>query len=172
MSIKRNGFSGFRQHGSKRNGLTDFARPGLVAVAFAIICHLPAGAIELDYDALRGLAKEEQLKESIGYFSGLGSRVVGYPGADQAATFIQNAFEDLGLHKVDAHAYDVSIPVEKGGFLRAVLKWGRKKLGMQEDERILFGCRVRGSSGFLERDFWSRSGVPGGLGVGKSVGYG
>ena len=108
MSINRNG----------KNGLTEFARPGLVAVAIAFICHLPAGATELDYDALRGLAKEEQLKESIGYFSGLGSRVVGYPGADQAATFIQNAFEDLGLHKVDVHTYDISIPVEKGGFLR------------------------------------------------------
>ncbi len=97
--------------------MTDFARKGLVAVAVAIASQLPAAATELDYDALRGLAKKEQLEQSIGYLAGLGSRVVGYPGADQAASFIQAAFEDLGLHKVAAHTYDISIPVEKGGFL-------------------------------------------------------
>lgn len=101
--------------------MTDFARVGLravVAVAVSICCVLPAAAVELNYDALRELAKEEQLEQSIGYFAGLGSRVAGYPGADEAASFIQRAFEDLDLHKVATHTYDVSIPVEMGGFLR------------------------------------------------------
>jgi len=87
-------------------------------VVVSICCLLPAGAAELNYDALRELAKEQQLEQSIGYFAGLGSRVVGYPGAAEAASFIQKAFKDIGLHKVASHTYDVTIPIEKGGFLR------------------------------------------------------
>ena len=52
------------------------------------------------------------------YFAGLGSRVVGYPGADAAARHLQESFREVGLDDITVHEYDVSIPIDKGGFLQ------------------------------------------------------
>jgi len=77
----------------------------------------PAAA-EVDYPALRQLAPAEQVQQTLGYFAGLGSRVAGYPGAAEAARYIEGQLRGLGLDKVAVQEYDVSIPMEKGGRLR------------------------------------------------------
>jgi ABC-type antimicrobial peptide transport system permease subunit len=73
---------------------------------------------EVDFAALAQMAPVERLQQTVGYFAGLGSRVVGYPGADSSARYIEGQFRTIGLDEVTVHEYDVSIPVEKGGFLR------------------------------------------------------
>jgi hypothetical protein len=76
----------------------------------------PVGA-EVDYPALRQLAPAEQLQRTIGYFAGLGSRVAGYPGAAEAARYVEGQLREMGLDRVAVQEYDVSIPMEKGGRL-------------------------------------------------------
>ncbi len=86
---------------------------GLLAVLVAA----PAPA-EVDFEALRELAPEDRLRQTVGFFSGLGSRVAGYPGAEQAALHVHRQFRQIGLHDITFHKYDVSVPVDQGGRLR------------------------------------------------------
>ncbi|MBT6625784.1 MAG: hypothetical protein HOB49_02200, partial [Gemmatimonadetes bacterium] len=72
----------------------------------------------VNYEELRALAPESRLRETIGYLAGLESRVTGYPGAEQAALFVQQQFRDIGLDDITFHKYDVSVPIEKSGYLQ------------------------------------------------------
>ena len=76
----------------------------------------PAGA-EVDFVELGRSVPIQRVKETLGYFAGLEARVVGYPGAEKAAHYIQKTFRDIGLDDITVHEYDISIPIEKGGFL-------------------------------------------------------
>ena len=79
---------------------------------------LPNGVIaEVDFAQLAKAAPVSRVQETLGHAAGLGSRVVGYPGADEAARFIQANFRDIGLDDIAVHEYDVSIPMDKGGEL-------------------------------------------------------
>jgi len=51
------------------------------------------------------------------YFSSLGSRVAGYPGADSAAAYIERQFRELGLQSVRAEVFQVAVPIDDGAFL-------------------------------------------------------
>ena len=75
---------------------------------------------EVDFAELAHTAPVERVQQTMDTFAGLGSRVAGYPGADQAAQIVQERFRAIGLDDVAVHEYDVSIPVDKGGFLRVV----------------------------------------------------
>jgi ABC-type antimicrobial peptide transport system permease subunit len=88
--------------------------------ALALICMsaFGAAAVQLDFDALERTAPENRVKETVGFLAGLGSRVAGYPGAEQAADYVQRSFRDIGLEGIAVHEYDVSIPVEKNGEMR------------------------------------------------------
>lgn len=77
-----------------------------------------AATVELDFVALEATAPEERVKETVGFFAGLESRVAGYPGAAEAARYIQREFRDIGLEGIAVHEYDISIPVEKGGGMK------------------------------------------------------
>ena len=63
----------------------------------AILGSSPPLYAEVDFRALERLAPKQRLEETIGYLSGLGSRVAGYPGAEAAALYIQQQFRDVGL---------------------------------------------------------------------------
>ncbi|MEE2657933.1 MAG: FtsX-like permease family protein [Candidatus Latescibacterota bacterium] len=90
----------------------------LLAAAIAAGCPLAARAT-VDYGDLRLLAPEQRLEKTVEFFSGLGSRVVGYPGAEQAALYIHEQFRLIGLDEVTFHKYDVSVPIEReAGFLQ------------------------------------------------------
>lgn len=52
------------------------------------------------------------MAETLARFAGHQSRVVGYPGADAAAGYIQETFREVGLIGITVHEYDVSVPVE------------------------------------------------------------
>ncbi len=83
-----------------------------------VMVGLPKGVIaEVDFAQLAKAAPVSRVQETIGHLADLGSRVVGYPGADEAARFIQDNFRDIGLDDIAVHEYDVSIPMDKGGQL-------------------------------------------------------
>ncbi|MEE3258078.1 MAG: FtsX-like permease family protein [Candidatus Latescibacterota bacterium] len=88
-----------------------------IALGCALVGIAPAGAA-VDFDELAHTAPTERVRQTMDYFAGLGSRVAGYPGADQAARHVQERFRKIGLDDITVHEYDISIPVDKGGFLR------------------------------------------------------
>ena len=75
---------------------------------------------EVDFAELARTTPVERVQQTMDTFAGLGSRVAGYPGADQAARIVQKRFRAIGLDDIAVHEYDVSIPVDKGGFLQVV----------------------------------------------------
>ena len=84
----------------------------------AVLVVLPNGVIaQVDFAQLAKSTPVSRVQETLGHLAGLGSRVVGYPGADEAARFIQDNFRDIGLDDIEVHEYDVSIPMDKGGQL-------------------------------------------------------
>ena len=93
------------------------------ALRFALSCSLvwaaPIGAT-VDFAELAQKVPIERVRQTMDYFAGLGSRVVGYPGADEAARNLQERFREVGLDDITVHEYDVSIPIDKGGFLQVI----------------------------------------------------
>jgi len=63
------------------------------------------------------LVDEQSLREAIEKFAGMGSRVPGYPGNDEAADFIRDYFESLGIGEVYEQPLECAVPVEKFGRL-------------------------------------------------------
>ena len=100
--------------GKRRSG----HRPGAgwLLVCASLMAAAAAWA-EVDYAALERLAPPERLRQTIEGFSSTDSRVVGYPGADKAALEIHRLFREIGLEDITTHTYDISIPVDKGGYL-------------------------------------------------------
>lgn len=77
-----------------------------------------AAFAEVDFAELAEAAPVSRVQETLEHLAGLESRVVGYPGADEAARFIQENFREIGLDDIAVHEYDVSIPMDKGGQLQ------------------------------------------------------
>ena len=87
------------------------------ALGWSLIWAAPIGAV-VDFAELAQTVPIERVRQTMDYFAGLGSRVVGYPGADEAARHLQERFREVGLDDITVHEYDVSIPIDKGGFLQ------------------------------------------------------
>jgi len=90
---------------------------GLVALTarllFALLLVAPPVGGEVDFAALRVHASQERVTETLARFASYQSRVVGYPGAEAAARYIEDTFRDIGLDGITVHEYDVSIPMER-----------------------------------------------------------
>jgi hypothetical protein len=84
----------------------------------------PAKKVPPDQKALvasiQSSVTEAEVRGRITLLSGMGSRVVGYPGHGAAYRHIRSEFERIGLERVAAEPYDVTSPVDKGGLLRVV----------------------------------------------------
>ena len=91
----------------------------LLGVLLACLASVPAVA-EVDFAELAAAAPVQRVEQTLEYFSSFESRVVGYPGAAEAARYIQKTFRDIGLSDITVHEYDISIPVEKNGRLQVL----------------------------------------------------
>ncbi|MBI2950497.1 hypothetical protein HYY27_00310, partial [bacterium] len=63
---------------------------------------------------------EERLRQTVHRLSSVESRVTGYPGADEAARYIESEFRRLGMRDVRAEAFPVTVPVDRGASLTLV----------------------------------------------------
>ncbi|MCZ6634929.1 MAG: hypothetical protein O7G87_16130, partial [bacterium] len=61
--------------------------------------------------------RESNIRETMAYLTGLGSRVPGYAGHEAAARFIESKFRELGLERVTTESFDITSPVDQGGTL-------------------------------------------------------
>lgn len=59
-------------------------------------------------------ATPQALARSVEALSALGSRVTGYPGADQAATWLEEQLHADGIQRVHRHAFSLPVPVDEG----------------------------------------------------------
>ena len=90
-----------------------------MALGWVLASAAPAWT-EVNFAELAHTTPVERVQQTMDTFAGLGSRVAGYRGADQAAQIVQERFRAIGLDDIAVHEYDVSIPVDKGGFLQVV----------------------------------------------------
>ncbi|RKY69272.1 MAG: hypothetical protein DRP97_05495, partial [Candidatus Latescibacterota bacterium] len=61
--------------------------------------------------------REDRVREKLGRFASMGSRVVGYPGCEEAYEFVRGCFEEIGLEDIATETFDVTVPVDKGAQL-------------------------------------------------------
>jgi hypothetical protein len=70
--------------------------------------------------SIQSSVTEARVRDRLLRLSGVGSRVVGYPGHEAAYRYVKEEFERIGLERVAAESYDVTSPVDKGGSLQVV----------------------------------------------------
>ncbi len=59
----------------------------------------------------------DNIRNHVSYFSNLGSLVTGYPGANEAARYIQSKFNEYGLLNVSYDEFNITVPVDYGASL-------------------------------------------------------
>ena len=84
----------------------------------------PAQAAQLR--ALVAGIDEADIVAEIARFAAFGSRVPGYAGERQARDYVRQRFEALGLEDVQSEAFEVAVPIDRGGEL--VVQGGDSKL--------------------------------------------
>lgn len=65
-------------------------------------------------------ATEARVRETIAFMASRGSRVAGYPGSEEAANFVENAFREIGLGNIKREEYPVVVPMDRGATLTIV----------------------------------------------------
>jgi len=73
---------------------------------------------ETPYQQVAGTIDAGEIKGTINDLAAMGSRVTGYPGYEQAATYVERRFKELGLEPIDpqkgyVETYPLVIPVVK-----------------------------------------------------------
>ncbi len=68
---------------------------------------------DTNYEAAAGVVGYDDLAATINRLSSLGSRVTGYPGCEQAASYVEARFRELGLEEVSVETFPVLVPVSR-----------------------------------------------------------
>ncbi|MYB58831.1 MAG: hypothetical protein F4X51_20815, partial [Gemmatimonadetes bacterium] len=61
--------------------------------------------------------REDGIRMLMDQFVRYDSRVVGYPGHEKIADFIESEFRRFGMEDVEAETYGVAVPIDRGGSL-------------------------------------------------------
>ncbi|HID10439.1 MAG TPA: M28 family peptidase, partial [Candidatus Latescibacteria bacterium] len=80
----------------------------------------------LGQEELEGIREElgtidpEDVRRTLAQFTSWGSRAVGYLGNRKAYEYIKREFEEIGLERVTAEEFTVTVPVDKGASLEVL----------------------------------------------------
>jgi len=85
----------------------------LAALLAASLPAWSATASPQEYQRLAKMVGRNDLRGHVEYLAGLGSRLTGTPGCEQAAAYIKKHFRSLGL-RVESERYPITIPVTQG----------------------------------------------------------
>lgn len=100
----------------------------LLLIALVIV---PAQPVEAQEGVTRKIVPEDidtsMIMRHVDYFSGLGSRVTGYPGHYKAAQYIADSLREMGL-EVILQNYSVVVPLDEGSFIEIEVGGGRERL--------------------------------------------
>ncbi len=69
-------------------------------------------------ESVQAAISEADIRTRLTRLTSKGSRVVGYPGHEDAYHYIKDTFETIGLENVTTESYDVTSPIDKGGSLK------------------------------------------------------
>ncbi len=86
----------------------------IAAAVLACMVAVPAAAVEVS--DLAGQISPERLQSRIEQMTALGTRMSGYPGNEQAADMVLDAFEELGMQTY-VQEFDLPTPLEKSASL-------------------------------------------------------
>ena len=64
-------------------------------------------------------SQQHDLRKTVEFMSSLGSRVSGYPGAERAASYVENALRSMAV-EVEAEEFDLAVPVDRGGSVQLI----------------------------------------------------
>ncbi|RKY59734.1 MAG: hypothetical protein DRP95_04805, partial [Candidatus Latescibacterota bacterium] len=81
---------------------------------------VPGGLEREELEGIReelGTISPEDVRRTLAQFTSWGSRAVGYPGNRNAYEYIKREFEKIGLERVTAEEFTVTVPVDKGASL-------------------------------------------------------
>jgi len=83
-----------------------------------------------------------KVKENIQILASFGSRVTGYPGCDEAASFIFDRFVEYGLENVSYEYFDVAVPFDYGANI-TVLETGEVIRAYPLWPNLIETCAIR-----------------------------
>jgi len=66
---------------------------------------------ETPYQSVAGTIDTNEIAATISELAGMGSRVTGYPGYEQAAAYVEKRFKELGLEPIDEGGYVKTFPL-------------------------------------------------------------
>lgn len=74
-------------------------------------------ALAARYKAISAAVDEGRIGEAVRSLSAYPSRMVGYPGCEQAAEYVREQFNSAGLKEVRTESFRVTVPVDEGSTL-------------------------------------------------------
>jgi ABC-type lipoprotein release transport system permease subunit len=98
--------------------------PAVATVLFAVICaqsNVYPEPLSLTPEEVQAFTDQIETAETVGYLSGLGTRMPGYEGCERAADYVARKLESFGLQP-RVETFELAVPVDKGASL--VLKGG------------------------------------------------
>lgn len=98
-------------------------------------------AVEQAYKDLAAGVNPDNLSRHVRALSAIRSRVAGYPGAKQAAAYVENEFRKAGLQQVSTEEFEVTVPVSDGLRVEDLAAMAAK---LQDDSTDPAGQYVRG----------------------------
>jgi len=101
----------------RRFAVTGYWRRTWLSLATAGLILAAGQALGAGYVELAQRIDETRLMADVERLAGLGSRVSGYPGNQQAADMVLTEFKRLGLETM-VQEFDLPTPLDKGGFLQ------------------------------------------------------
>ena len=66
------------------------------------------------YKEIAGAINVSNVKRDVNALSAYPSRMVGYPGCDQAAKYVEDQFKAIGLQDIKSEEFKVTVPIDKG----------------------------------------------------------
>lgn len=78
--------------------------------------------VQARYRQLVSEISTERIGQTIRTLSALPARIAGYPDADRAADYIEQQFRQIGLENIQREPFPITVPVDKGAFLRYRVK--------------------------------------------------
>lgn len=63
------------------------------------------------------IGSQEALRRTIGRLSSIKSRVTGYPGCEEAASYVEMRFRELGLTDIVSEEFTLAVPMDMGAML-------------------------------------------------------
>ena len=66
------------------------------------------------YKSIAGAVDVGNIKKDIDVLASYPSRMVGYPGCEQAADYVEKRFREIGLEDITTEDFRVTVPVDEG----------------------------------------------------------